>query len=1762
MTDRMNQSARGGAFEGHIGRMQQAPLRNASRIGASIYSHSGEFAPVAVDLRLPGRGVDFAFGRSYRSSHTDQIGDFGRGWMSSLAQRLERDGDTLVFHDGAGRALRFASGAPPDGFYGVLAEDDGDGVVLRLRFGTTHRFERPEDGGRLLRVDDRNGNAVDFAYAADQIAIFDTLGRAIVCATEDGLIRSIADHTGRAFTYAYDEDQRLIAVGNPATADFPDGTSIGYAYDEHHRLVALTDAKGQRYLVNSYDPHGRIVRQQHGGGVFQVEYDAAARRTTCVQKNGATRVLDHNELGHVISDVLWIEESSLTVEDRSGDARVPLATTSAYNEQSELIARTFPGGNRTEWTFDDSAQDARDRGNLLRVTTYPRPGAETDHMSLVSVYEYDPEFQLITSFADARGNTTSYERDACGNVVAVHLSPVTVQPVTGNKGRVPPVERSFVRRREYNAGGQLLREVDLGGAITEYAYYPLDDPAGVNGQDTATSDPQARVGYLARIVRDVEGQRVRTEFAYDAWGNLSSVWDGKGNATTVRCNAMGVVEQLTSRAPFHHAVDFRFDANYNEIESAQSFERQVLDDAGGATPVTSVVRELRQYDALDNVISRTLVGDDDRPVSELFVRDAAGRIIRQVQPVGNVTEYSYDERDRVVEAIRGAGMPDEHIERTTYTRNGVVATHTDGDGNTTTHRYDGFDRYRGFTNPLGTSKTQWLDEAGNVTRVAVTAGDRTLMEARRYFDEWDRLWRIDESWVAADGKPLGASGWDEAKGVVSAVVEFGDSGLPASVWGESGNVVSFTYDGAGRVTRISDLAGANWSLAYDENGNVTELRQRTEGVDGERTLKLTYDEMDRLTTAVTNDDPPMRFGHNALGAVTRYMSPSSVAIEHFHDALGRPAGHMYELAGQRIVRGFEFDDNFRLAAYTDASGARTRYRYDALDRQMEVIYPDGATARTTYDARGNVISVIDQAGNETFDEYDAANRLVERRSRIRGSLVVERFEYDAADRLVAAVGPGGVVRRAFDSLSRLTTEEQGDQVLRLQCDAAGNLVTLTYPSGRELHREFDQRRRLVRVRDGDGDVAEVRYRGDGQVAGITHGPLLAAECSYDTDGRLEAIEYRQPSDGSLVEGFRYAYDAVGRVIHEIRMSDGASTGDRFTYDAAGRPVTAEYGVRDVYDPQSGFEQRTSFEYSPEGATLRRVDFDDAGNIVEDSTGTLNSLGRYEKFGDVEFAYDANGNCVRRGTKNPGFCLFTYDDKNRLVKVECFDAQARRTQTIEYFYDAFGRQVRKVVTDAAGVITEYTYVWLGNTLIEEYENGVLLHTYVYALGSRPAQLSVENGVRSDYTYVLTGRGAAGGVVRRDDANAFAEKYRYEVTGAPFVKELGGMSIPFPDRRETVSGLKNSILGGDVFGSVLRDWENGTWGRFGSQLDSITGDLLNSYTGLTGKGQDDARVELGKQFTGLLDMLGIDVAGPAGPPAPAGGSQQGPSLGPTPDWKLYADDEGASAGGVQQGLGRIVDAAKSVKSKADGIGGAQGVDLRPAGGKTSDPGKDQPGSAGSPTPSQKTGDQANPQSNPDPNAKKQDDTPSPEAQKKATEAAQNAGKQADQQTQPQPKPQPDPKPLPADAPTKDKQDGNKNGGSKDGGSKDGGSKDGGNKNVSYFDPDQVAYTQVVVPQPGELEWRFNRLKHPVNPNGDYDQSRVDKTSPPPKTAGVDPTLILYDPETYTGPGLAGGTSEPSTRITTAPIDHVRDWQPNKPEPPPTGDSVHTATSYPPP
>jgi hypothetical protein len=217
-----------------IKQMLQNPFRNSSIIGMNVYSHSGEFSPQFFDLTIPGRGLSFQFVRKYRSSNIAENNVLGRGLDFNYGKWLEstdEDNNVIICHDRFGRIHQFDKQVgtniykSPNGIYSTLSyeeKEDSSKIVLKERFGTL-LFENPakvnhnvnnnnHDGfsshtqGRLLSIEDRNGNTIEFKYTSNAICAIDSLGRQItmILDNNDRIIK-LQDHANRIWYYNYNQ---------------------------------------------------------------------------------------------------------------------------------------------------------------------------------------------------------------------------------------------------------------------------------------------------------------------------------------------------------------------------------------------------------------------------------------------------------------------------------------------------------------------------------------------------------------------------------------------------------------------------------------------------------------------------------------------------------------------------------------------------------------------------------------------------------------------------------------------------------------------------------------------------------------------------------------------------------------------------------------------------------------------------------------------------------------------------------------------------------------------------------------------------------------------------------------------------------------------------------------------------------------------------------------------------------------------------------------------------------------------------------------------------------------------------------------------------------------------------------------------------------------------------------------------------------------------------------------------------------------------
>ncbi|MCP4708214.1 MAG: hypothetical protein GY869_06290, partial [Planctomycetes bacterium] len=69
---------------------------------SAVFAGTGEARTTEIDLAIPGRGVNFAWTRTYRS-RTGSNTSMGNGWDHSYNIFLEPSNGNLILHDGTGR---------------------------------------------------------------------------------------------------------------------------------------------------------------------------------------------------------------------------------------------------------------------------------------------------------------------------------------------------------------------------------------------------------------------------------------------------------------------------------------------------------------------------------------------------------------------------------------------------------------------------------------------------------------------------------------------------------------------------------------------------------------------------------------------------------------------------------------------------------------------------------------------------------------------------------------------------------------------------------------------------------------------------------------------------------------------------------------------------------------------------------------------------------------------------------------------------------------------------------------------------------------------------------------------------------------------------------------------------------------------------------------------------------------------------------------------------------------------------------------------------------------------------------------------------------------------------------------------------------------------------------------------------------------------------------------------------------------------------
>ena len=809
--------------------------------GDPINTATGNYTYQHTDLTMAGRGMSFAFTRTY-NAQDGSPGPMGAGWthsyMASFVQNSDNsitirtpDGQVLIFDSiGGSYVSRF------NNVYSTLQSPSSGLFVLTTKNQVSYRFSNSQ----LTAVSDRNGNAIQLTYSNGVLtAITDPVGRRLVVSADPtGRITGILDPAGRGLQYQYDGAGNLVGFTDA------NGGKFTYTYDGSHRMLTAVDPQNNTFLTNTYDGSGRVISQADGmGNRWTYAYDSGSLLTTITDPNGkiSTHLHDSKFELMTVTDTFGKNEqyqydalgNRTSVQNRNGNtsqysydlsgnviaAIDPQSNVqaAAYDFQNNPVSRTDALGNQATFSYDSN-------GNLL---------ASIDPLGNKTVFTYDTFGQLLSK-TDAEGRTTKYAYDAAGNLVQ------QTDP-QGNK-------TTFT----YDSVGRRLTITDANGSTTTTAYdannnvVSVTDPLGNktqysydgNNNRVKVIDPRGKAtvyaydgNYKQVSTTDALGNTVSN--AYDKLRNLVSVTDQRGNTTRYSYDSENRV--ISTADPLGNTTTYAHDAAGNRIK--------VTDPLGNATTYT--------YDSLNRLVStKDALGNS---VASAF--DSAGRLTKKIDQVGNVTAYNYDALGRQISIVDAAGG----VVAFQYDKVGNRVQITDARGKATKFTFDGMNRLLTTTDPLGNATANQYDAVGNLAQTTDGNGNSKN-------NQYD-----------ADRRPVKVT-YSTSSSIQFTYDANGNRTQMVDLVGTS----KYSYDDLNRLQSYTSPAGAALAFTYDGASNRTTLQYP-----GNKSVQYTYDADNRVSKVTDWNSFVASYSYDAAGRSSGVNYSNGLSSQFVYDALGQ-----------------------------------------------------------------------------------------------------------------------------------------------------------------------------------------------------------------------------------------------------------------------------------------------------------------------------------------------------------------------------------------------------------------------------------------------------------------------------------------------------------------------------------------------------------------------------------------------------------------------------------------------------------------------------------------------------------------------------------------------------------------------------------------------------------------------------------------------------------------------------------------------------------
>ena len=203
--------------------------------------------------------------------------------------------------------------------------------------------------------------------------------------------------------------------------------------------------------------------------------------------------------------------------------------------------------------------------------------------------------------------------------------------------------------------------------------------------------------------------------------------------------------------------------------------------------------------------------------------------------------------------------------------------------------------------------------------------------------------------------------------------------------------ITYTYDGAHRLTQLQDGGGANTGnkivYALDAMGNRTAEQAYDPAGLLARSRTRVYDALNRLKQDIGATTPATQisqYGYDNQGNGTTTADPLSRVTTNAFDALNRLVQVTDPNTPTAGITQYDYDVQDNLTKVVDpkfspqgASAPATAYTYNGFNELTSQSSPDTCVTSYTYDAAGNMLTKADARDKVAKYVYDNINRVTQ-----------------------------------------------------------------------------------------------------------------------------------------------------------------------------------------------------------------------------------------------------------------------------------------------------------------------------------------------------------------------------------------------------------------------------------------------------------------------------------------------------------------------------------------------------------------------------------------------------------------------------------------------------------------------------------------------------------------------------------------------------------------------------------------------------------------